>query len=119
MYVIVSFFIHKCIRTKAIVTLNARGFLLHLSVNKKVKDTPIEIVFCWNNCSCYSQEKCFECNLIFPQVIEVEKGQQVKGFRSQGRKKGTEGKVFEAKAVGWGLKMFTSCPSFFKKDALG
>ena len=49
----------------------------------------LEIVFCWNNCSGYSQEKCFKFNLIFPQVIEVEKGQRVKGFQSQGRKKGT------------------------------
>ena len=34
----------------------------------------------------------------FFQVIEVEK----KRIESQGRKKGTEGKVFEAEAVGGG-----------------
>ena len=91
-----------------------------------------KIVFCWNNCSGYSQEKCFKCNLVFPKLSRLKKGQRVKGFWSQGRKKGTKGKVFEAEAVGrgWemfprfpffyrGFKMFTSCPSFFNQDALG
>ena len=90
------------------------------------------IVFCWNNCSGYSQEKCFKCNVVFPKLSRLKKGQRVKGFWSQGRKKGTKGKVFEAEAVGrgWemfprfpffyrGFKMFTSCPSFFNQDALG
>ena len=91
-----------------------------------------KIVYCWNNCSGYSLEKCFKCNLAFPKLSRLKKGQRVKGFWSQGRKKGTEGKVFEAEAVGrgWemfprfpffyrGFKMFTSCPSFFNQDALG
>ena len=38
------------------------------------------IVFCWNNCSGYSQEKCFKCNLIFPKLLRMKKGQRVKGF---------------------------------------
>ena len=59
-----------------------------------------EIVCCGNNCSGYSQEKCFKCNLVFPKLSRLKKGQQVKGFLSQGRKKGTEGKVFEAEAIG-------------------
>ena len=41
-------------------------------------------------------------NLIFSQVIEVEKRAASKRFLSQGRKEGTEGKVFEAAAVGRG-----------------
>ena len=40
----------------------------------------LEIVFCWNNCSGYSEEKCFKCNLIFPKLSRMKKGQQVKGF---------------------------------------
>ena len=60
----------------------------------------LAIVCCCNNCSGYSQEKCFKCNLVFPKLSRLKKGQRVKGFRSQGRKKGTEGKVFEAEAVG-------------------
>ena len=88
------------------------------------------LVFCWNNCSGHSQEKYFKCNLVFPKLSRLKKGQRVKGFWSQGRKKGTKGKVFEAEAVGrgWemfprflffyrGFKMFTSCPSFFNQDA--
>ena len=39
-----------------------------------------KIVFCWNNCSGYSQEKCFKCNLVFPKLSRLKKGQQVKGF---------------------------------------
>ena len=31
-----------------------------------------EIVFCWNNCSGNSQEKCFKCNLIFPKLSRVK-----------------------------------------------
>ena len=74
-----------------------------------------EIVFCWNNCSCYSQEKCFKCNLVFPKLSRLKKGQRVKGFWSQGRKKGTEGKVFEAEAVGRGWEMFPEVPIFLPR----
>ena len=34
-----------------------------------------KIVFCWNNCSGYSQEKCFKCNLVFPKLSRLKKGQ--------------------------------------------
>ena len=34
----------------------------------------LEIVFCWNNCSGYSQEKCFKCNLVFPKLSRLKKG---------------------------------------------
>ena len=74
-----------------------------------------EIVVCWNNCSGNPQEKCLNCNLIFSQVIKVEKGQQVKGFWSQGRKKGTKGKVFENEAVGRGWEMFPEVPFFLPR----
>ena len=40
----------------------------------------VTIVFCWNNCSGYSQEKCFKCNLVFPKLSRLKKGQRVKGF---------------------------------------
>ena len=73
------------------------------------------IVFCWNNCSGYSQEKCFKCNLVFPKLSRLKKGQRVKGFWSQGRKKGTEGKVFEAEAVGRGWEMFPEVPFFLPR----
>lgn len=75
----------------------------------------LEIVCCWNNCSGYSQEKCFKCNLVFPKLSRLKKGQQVKGFWSQGRKKGTEGKVFEAEAVGWGWEMFPEVPFYLPR----
>ena len=39
-----------------------------------------KIVFCWNNCSGYSQEKCFKCNLVFPKLSRLKKGQRVKVF---------------------------------------
>ena len=74
-----------------------------------------EIVFCWNNCSGYSQEKCFKCNLVFPKLSRLKKGQRVKVFWSQGRKKGTEGKVFEAEAVGRGWEMFPEVPFFLPR----
>ena len=74
-----------------------------------------KIVFCWNNCSGYSQEKCFKCNLVFPKLSRLKKGQRVKGFWSQGRKKGTEGKVFEAEAVGRGWEMFPEVPFFLPR----
>ena len=75
--------------------------------SQMAKDT---IVCCWNNCSGYSQEKCSKCNLVFPKLLRLKKGQQVRGFWSQGRKKGTEGKVFEAEAVGQGWEMFPEVP---------
>ena len=75
----------------------------------------LKIVFCWNNCSGYSQEKCFKCNLVFPKLSRLKKGQRVKGFWSQGRKKGTEGKVFEAEAVGRGWEMFPEVPFFLPR----
>ena len=74
-----------------------------------------KMVFCWNNCSGYSQEKCFKCNLVFPKLSRLKKGQRVKGFWSQGRKKGTEGKVFEAEAVGRGWEMFPEVPFFLPR----
>ena len=89
--------------------------MLHLSIKIRKSTRLKEIVFCWNNCSGYSQEKCFKCNLVFPKLSRLKKGQQVKGFWSQGRKKGTEGKVFEAKAVGWGWEMFPEVPFFLSR----
>ena len=34
----------------------------------------LKIVFCWNNCSGYSQEKCFKCDLVFPKLSRLKKG---------------------------------------------
>ena len=39
-----------------------------------------KIVFCWNNCSGYSQEKCFKCNLVFPKLSRLKKRAASKRF---------------------------------------
>ena len=57
----------------------------------------MEIVFCFENCAGYSEEK-------FVYVwFEI-----CPSYRS--RKKGTEGKFFEAKAAGRGWEMFPEVP---------
>ena len=38
------------------------------------------IVFCWNNCSGYSKEKCFKCNLVFPKLSRLKKRAASKRF---------------------------------------
>ena len=64
----------------------------------------------------YSQKKNVSSLLWFFQaLLRLKKGQWVKGFWSQGRKKGTEGKVFEAEAVGRGWEMFPEVPFFLPR----
>ena len=52
-----------------------------------IKRKEKEIVFCWNNCSGYSQEKCFKCNLVFPKLSRLKKGQGVKVFEAKVEKR--------------------------------
>ena len=78
----VLFIVTKYFRSNLVALQIDLGFAYpskHINSNK-TKVQSIEIVFCWNNCSGYSQEKCFKCNLAFPKLSRLKKGQRVKGF---------------------------------------
>ena len=63
-----------------LIGLSRHTLMLLTRVPKSFEIHSLEIVFCWNNCSGYSQEKCFKCNLVFPKLSRLKKGQRVKGF---------------------------------------
>ena len=53
---------HKKAKVESTVPSNYNYRYVHLLI----------LAFCWNNCSGYSQEKCFKCNLIFPKSSRVK-----------------------------------------------
>ena len=53
---------------------------LEQHIEEILNDFMSGIVCCWNNCSGYSKEKCFKCNLVFPKLSRLKKRQRVKGF---------------------------------------